>query len=340
MKAIELFAGIGGISLAMEWAGIETIAFCEREPFCQKVLKKHWSDVPIFDDVFELNREVLEESGVIERGGTVDIISGGFPCQPFSVAGKRKGTADDRDLWPQMFRLIQEIRPRWVVGENVANFANMELDRTLSNLESEGYETQAFIVPACAVGAPHRRDRCFIVAHAQGERCGETGRNSERSSEWTAGSCSLGNPDRCGCEGKHGGSKSPQPANRRQDVSNTECTRLERFNQQSSSVCRKNERAQPWTSSSRFETIPDTSGLGHGQVEQQDGGGTSSEGKRGEIGERCFRFRRPESQWAVEPDVGRVAHGIPRRVDRLRSLGNAVVPQQIYPIFEAIAKIG
>ncbi|MDD9147848.1 DNA (cytosine-5-)-methyltransferase [Sporolactobacillus sp. CQH2019] len=164
MKAIELFAGIGGISLAMEWAGIETIAFCERDSYCQKVLKKHWPDVPIFDDIFDLNRQALEESGVIERGGTVDIISGGFPCQPYSVAGLKRGTADDRDLWPEMFRIISEIRPRWIAGENVANFANMELDRTLSDLDSAGYECQSFIIPAVAIGAPHKRERTFIVA--------------------------------------------------------------------------------------------------------------------------------------------------------------------------------
>ncbi len=164
MKSIELFAGIGGISLAAEWAGIETVAFCEREPFCQKVLKKHWPNVPIFEDVRTLNKQTLQDRGI--DVGTVDVISGGFPCQPYSIAGKRKGTEDDRDLWPEMFRIIEEIKPCWVVGENVANFARMELDRTLSDLESIGYETQAFIIPACAVGAIHRRDRTFIVANA------------------------------------------------------------------------------------------------------------------------------------------------------------------------------
>lgn len=96
MKSIELFAGIGGIALAAEWAGVETVAFCEREPFCQKVLNKHWPDVPIFNDVKTLNRKMLEEKGVIEPGETVDIISGGYPCQPFSIAGERKG---EEVLW-------------------------------------------------------------------------------------------------------------------------------------------------------------------------------------------------------------------------------------------------
>ncbi|WP_188738651.1 DNA cytosine methyltransferase, partial [Oceanobacillus neutriphilus] len=151
MKSIELFAGIGGISLAAEWAGIETVAFCEREPFCQKVLQKHWPDVPIFDDVKTLNKQTLIDGGV--DVGTIDIISGGFPCQPYSIAGKRKGTEDDRDLWPEMFRIIEEIRPTFVVGENVANFVGMELDRTLSDLENIGYTGGAFVIPASAVNA-------------------------------------------------------------------------------------------------------------------------------------------------------------------------------------------
>ncbi|MGI9906678.1 DNA cytosine methyltransferase [Bacillus velezensis] len=181
MKSIELFAGIGGIALAAEWAGVETVAFCEREPFCQKVLNRNFPGVPIFDDVCTLNRQLLEEKGVIKPGGTIDIISGGFPCQPYSIAGKRRGTEDDRDLWPEMFRIIKELRPTWVVGENVANFANMELDRTLFDLENAGYKGQSFIIPACAVDAKHRRDRTFVVAYSdhkgqQAGRCKESTR--------------------------------------------------------------------------------------------------------------------------------------------------------------------
>lgn len=237
MKSIELFAGIGGIALAAEWACIETVAFCERDSFCQKVLKKHWPDIPIFDDVCTLNRQVLEEKGVIEPGGTVDIISGGFPCQPYSIAGKRRGKEDDRDLWPEMFRIIQELKPTWVVGENVANFANMELERTLTDLESEGYEAQTFIIPACAVGAEHRRDRVFIVAYS--------------------------------------GSK-----------------RLE---------------------------------------------GIHNEGDR--IALQPFEGAIPGYKRKATPRVLRRGDGVPNRVDRIRALGNAVVPQQIYPIFKYIMEI-
>lgn len=245
MKSIELFAGIGGIALAAEWAGIETVAFCERDTFCQKVLNKHWPNVPIFEDIFTLNRQVLEEQGVIEPDGTVDIVSGGFPCQPYSTAGSQKGREDDRDLWPEMFRIIQELKPTWVIGENVANFVNMELERTCSDLEREGYETQTFVIPACSVDAKHQRYRTFVVAHTS-----SIGLQRQRES-------------------------------------------IKSFNPKEN---RKREASEPLNV--------------------------------------C-----ESSEWAAEPGVGRVAHGIPNRMDRLRGLGNAVVPQQIYPIFKAIMEL-
>lgn len=159
-----MFSGIGGIDLAGEWAGIETVAFCEREPFPQKVLRKHWPNIPIYDDVRTLTKERLEEDGIDTR--TIGIISAGYPCQPFSNAGQRKGSDDDRHLWPEVFRLIQDINPRWFVGENVAGHITLGLDGVLSDLESIGYAWEAFVIPACAVGAPHRRDRVFVIAHS------------------------------------------------------------------------------------------------------------------------------------------------------------------------------
>lgn len=189
MKALSLFSGIGGIDLACEWAGIETVAFCEREAFCQRVLKKHWPDVPIFDDVCTLNRQALEDKGVIEPGGTIDVIAGGWPCQPFaSVNRKRKGSEDERHLWPEMFRLIRELRPRWVVGENVADFSKSdEHEQTHKDLESLGYKTQTFITAAATVGAPHRRYRTFIIAysHDESELQANQAAGSERE-EWDA----------------------------------------------------------------------------------------------------------------------------------------------------------
>jgi len=167
---LDLFSGIGGMSLAADWAGIETVAFCEIESYCQKVLRKHWPHIPIYDDVRQLTRERLEKDGVIDDEQTIDIVAGGYPCQPFSVAGKRRGKEDDRNLWPEMFRLVRELRPTWVVGENVAGHVSLGLDDALSDLESEGYKTRAFVIPACAVGAPHRRDRVFIVAYSEGKQ--------------------------------------------------------------------------------------------------------------------------------------------------------------------------
>jgi len=155
LKVLDLFSGIGGFSLGLERAGpFKTVAFCEIEPFCQRVLAKHWPDTPIYNDVRNLNYE-----------GTVDVICGGYPCQPFSVAGKRKGKDDPRHLWPFMFKLIQKHRPRWVIGENVIGHINMGLDEVLFDLESEGYTVRAFSIPACAVNAPHRRERIWIVGN-------------------------------------------------------------------------------------------------------------------------------------------------------------------------------
>ncbi len=161
MKHLDLFSGIGGFALAARWVGWETVGFCEIDPYCQKVLRKHWPDVPIHEDIRELDGRTV---------GHVDIITGGYPCQPFSVAGKRRGKADDRHLWPEFARLIREIRPYWVIGENVAGHINMGLDDVLADLEGLGYTWEAFVIPAVAVNAPHRRDRCWIVGHATSNR--------------------------------------------------------------------------------------------------------------------------------------------------------------------------
>jgi len=142
---------------------METVAFVEIDEYCQKVLKKHWPDVPIFSDIKTFGRSVF--------GETVDLICGGFPCQPFSAAGKRNGTNDNRHLWPEMLRVIQEYKPSWVVAENVRGILSIEqgmvFEQACLDLEGEGYEVQPFVIPACAVNAPHRRDRVWIVADRQ-----------------------------------------------------------------------------------------------------------------------------------------------------------------------------
>jgi len=153
----SLFAGIGGFDLAARWAGIETVWQVEKYEWCQRVLAKNFPEATRYGDIRNVGAYNLER---------VDIISGGFPCQPFSVAGERKGTEDDRYLWPEMLRVIREIQPRWVIGENVAGIINMALDQVLTDLENEGYTCEAYIIPACAVNAPHRRDRVWIIAHS------------------------------------------------------------------------------------------------------------------------------------------------------------------------------
>lgn len=262
---LSLFSGIGGLDLAAEWAGFTTVGQCEWADYPTRILEKHWPDVPRWRDIRTLTAEGFHEQTGLR---TVDVISGGFPCQPFSIAGRKKGEQDNRFLWPEMCRTIAEVRPGWVVGENVANFANMALDSTLFDLESLGYEAWAVVFPACAVGAPHERMRTAIIAHTDSER-------------------------REGCK---------------------------QHDTYSSEPCGRQERA--FGATSQLPPMDNTMPIGCGRDNRR----------------RQSQIIEDRRQWAVEPDVGRVAHGIPDRVDRLKALGNAVVPQQFYPVFKAIAE--
>jgi DNA (cytosine-5)-methyltransferase 1 len=162
MKHLDLFSGIGGFAYAVDqvWPG-STHVFCDNNVFCQKVLKKHWPGAKIYDDIRTITNE--------EAGW--ELLTGGFPCQPFSQAGKRRGTEDDRYLWPEMLRVIQLTKPTWIIGENVRGFVTwnegLVLEQVRLDLEAEGYEVQPLIIPACAVNAPHRRDRVWIIAHTK-----------------------------------------------------------------------------------------------------------------------------------------------------------------------------
>ena len=181
---LDLFSGIGGFALAAGWAGFRTIAFCEIDPFCQEVLAAMFGAAADAEG----GADKLASSEHERRGNDsgspllitdirtldgrrfagVTLLTGGFPCQPFSVAGKRRGKEDDRHLWPEMLRVIHEAKPTWVIGENVGGFVNMALDEVCADLEGEGYEVWPLVIPACAVNAPHRRDRVWIVAHTEG----------------------------------------------------------------------------------------------------------------------------------------------------------------------------
>lgn len=225
LRHLDLFSGIGGFSLGLErTGGFKTVAFCECEPFCQKILNKHWPDIPIYEDIRK-----------VEYDGTVDIITGGLPCQPFSIAGKRKGQTDDRYLWPEMFDCIKKYQPRWIIVENVTGIINMELDSMLLDLENKNYTCQTFIIPACAVNAHHQRNRIWILANS--------------------------NKPRFSCQYETGNSK------------------------------KETRKKFSW---SKFVGISATNRA---------------------------------KQWKTEPTMGRVVNGVPRRVDRLKALGNAVVPQ-------------
>jgi DNA (cytosine-5)-methyltransferase 1 len=160
MRHLDLFSGIGGFSLAAQWVWseeYENVGFCDNDEFCQAVLRKNFTNAKIYKDIRELNGKEIKN---------LDLLTGGFPCQPFSFAGKRRGNQDDRYLWPEMLRIIREARPRWIVGENVAGIINLALDQVLLDLERENYTFQVFVIPAASVQAPHRRDRVWIVAHA------------------------------------------------------------------------------------------------------------------------------------------------------------------------------
>lgn len=222
--------------MGLERAGMQTVAFCEIEDYPRRVLAKHWPEVPIYDDVRTLTADRLAADGI--RG--IDVICGGYPCQPFSLAGKRAGAEDDRHLWPEVARLLREIKPRWAVFENVYGHISMGLDEVLSELETLGYTTESFVIPACAVGLWHRRDRVWIIAYSEGK-----------------------------------------------------------YLQHQKMVYQEKV-------VSEFGRIADASGL------------------------------RAPSRTADQPSMVGMAHGVPNWVDRSRAIGNAVVPQIVTTIGEAI----
>lgn len=271
---LSLFTGIGGIDLAAERAGFRTVGQVEQNPYANRILRKQFGrKIPRWTDIRDLSAEDFRRRTGID---SPTLISGGFPCQPFSSAGKRKGKEDDRYLWPEMFRVVRELRPAWVLGENVAGIVSMELESCCADLEGEGYTVRAFLIPACGVGAWHRRERVFIIAYSDTDSTRiPSSRQDRRMGGIRESVKSLPDTD---CQGLQG------------------------------------------TTSARVGCI-------HQPIESPKGGlisGGSPEGG---------------NYWTVEPAVGRVAHGIPHRVDRLKCLGNAVVPQQVYPILAGIAQI-
>ncbi len=284
MKALDLFSGIGGFSLGLErTGGFETVCFSEIDPFCQRVLKKHWPDIPVVRDIHHLHYEngQLYDTDRPIYTGQIDLVCGGFPCQPFSIAGRKTGTQDNRDLWPEMFRIIQQIQPSWVIGENVANFINMAFTRTKVDLESEGYSVQPLIIPACAIGAPHRRDRVWIVAHAQSQRHDRRGKISD---------CDL--REQSLCEGKQ---------ENRHEVRSETATSNELCSTPANNSCKR------------------TQGVGAKSLHREQAFSWCKDVRRIED-----YFNRPD---LPQPLICRKDHGFSGKLDRLKALGNAVVPQ-------------
>ena len=288
----SLYSGIGGWLLAARWAEIENIFTVEIDDFCNNVLKKHF-DVEQHRDIKEFNGEKYH--------GTIDILSTSDPCQPFSFAGKRGGTTDDRFLWPETIRVIREIKPSYVVFENVPGFISMAFETVASDLEAEGYTVESFVIPACAVGAWHRRDRLWIIA------------NNEK----------LKRSNRC--PKKERKYKTSQIQNRRLygTVPNTGLLRQAKHEEQTMGVEQCCE----------ITDVPDSSSKG---LQGSEKTGNNSKDGQEPGNEHLTGCDRGREHWAVEPELGRVVSRLPNRVDRLKSLGNSIVPQIAYIIFEAI----
>lgn len=316
LKHLDLFSGIGGFSLGLESAGlVETVAFCDFDKYCQQILKKNFPGVPIYGDVKELNYDKLKADGI----DTIDIITGGYPCQPFSVAGRKKGEEDPRHVWPEMFRLVQELRPTWVIGENVGGHIKLGLDTVLENLESEGYSARTFSISASSIGANHKRERVWIIANlADSQRLGRT-EGTKKSEELTREESSDQSDNRS--EGRIQSKPSQVMAD-----SNTG-----HGEQQNQEVCSRGN-----ASNSSSEDVADSEGSNRDEHEiNREHGKASSQ----EIFGNGSSVSGVSAWWSVEPDVGRVAHGVPNRVDRLKCLGNSVVPQIPYVIGLSIKKI-
>lgn len=289
MRVLDLFSGIGGFSLGLErTGGFKTVQFCEIDPFCRRVLAKHWPGVPCHDDVTTMQF----------HEGMADVITGGFPCQDISYAGLGAGLAGSRSgLYRHLVGAVRVVRPRYAILENVAALLSRGLDVVLADLAAVGYDAEAHCIPASAVGAPHRRDRVWIVAYAHGQR-----------EPQPQGSISI---------------KRRRAGNIRQAQSHPHATPLQ------------------WPSFLGHEPNGDHAGLGevaYASSERLEGArhvqGADSRGPQ--AGQPVVSREGIRRQWRAEPAICRVAHGVPQRVDRLRSLGNSIVPQIAEIIGQAI----
>ena len=283
MRVLDLFSGIGGFSLGLERAGMRTVAFCEIDPFCRAVLAKHWPGVPCHGDV---TTRVFEE-------GEADVVVGGFPCQDISFAGRGAGLSGTRSgLYRELMRAIRVVRPRYAIVENVAALLSRGLGTVLGDLAEGGYDAEWDCVPACAVGAPHERDRVWIVAHADSKRCGEAGEFRHQPFQISAGRAETGTADAEGIRCRQGRAR-----------------RLPDSFAGIRDAARRNT-ADPYGARLAFRE-----------------GFTRDAWEKLSTAERDSLGNVEESIWPDEPALSGVDDGISDWLDRTKATGNAVVPQ-------------
>tara|TARA_Y100000294_G_scaffold177322_2_gene202317 strand:+ start:3372 stop:4496 length:1125 start_codon:yes stop_codon:yes gene_type:complete len=345
MNHLDLFSGIGGFSYAAQqiWKDDHNIiAFVEKDKYCQRVLKKHWPNIPIIDDIKGFNYEKFTNVSNTEnsddktskntegwsqmqsgrgscRSGTakIDLLTGGFPCQPFSVAGRKKGKKDDRYLWPNMFKIIQETKPTWIIGENVPGIINMGLETTVFDLEEEGYEVEVLVLPAIGVSALHKRNRVWIIANTDNSGSGTSEYGNKRE----------GQKD----EQEHEGQSFDRSGRQGEDVSDTDTERPQRYRNTEN---KDKERRQEQTGHIR-KSCGSTNRTFKNSRENtftQQRLGNMVDGLSGKLGKLGVI-------WNKEPNIPRVTTGTKDRISKLTALGNAIVPQVVMPIMWAIKEI-
>jgi DNA (cytosine-5)-methyltransferase 1 len=324
MRHGSLFSGIGGFDLAAEWCGWENVFHCEWNTFGQKVLKHHFPNSISYNDITKTDFTI--------HRGTIDIISGGFPCQPYSSAGKRLGKEDERHLWPEMLRAIREIQPSWVVGENVRGLTNwnggLVFDEVQTELEAEGYEVLPFLLPACAVNAPHRRDRIWFVAfNTKSNRSAKVGKILEGKSNESIGICSKN------INATDTNSNGLDQCDSAYEISAT--------NGRLDALSNINE-------SNGNGVITDTCSIGQECRKE----GKCSEGRtqsNDELTKRCNKFPRTNFEmFPTQPPICGGDDGLPKELDNItfskwrnesiKAYGNAIVPQVAYQIFKSICQ--
>ena len=351
LKVLDLFSGIGGFSLGLHSTGIfDTIKFVEFDEFCQKVLKKNYPNVPIEGDIKNVKGKEFE----------ADIVVGGFPCQPFSVAGKQKGRDDNRYLWPEMFRLIKEIKPEFVIGENVQGLVNLQngmvLRQVQDDLEGEGFEVQCFLIPASGIGAWHQRFRVWIVAHskhngylAAESRCNEKKNRDEKKNGEDINTSRKFIGTSTNRETDKGHERSDGYENN-EDVSNT----ISELSVGCSSTTRDSEaelirlecnEGWHWNQvRSQVERCSEQD-LQHPDNQRCKEPNVSKEPNEPNITNRKHdQGRDTKTWWQIESDLCGVPNGISRELDkdrasRIKSLGNAIVPQMARIFGLAIKKV-